>query len=222
MRHNLALFSGVDFDFLVTACATCTSTIKKLWPLMAQQERCSVRDHVARLADRTLDISQFLVDQHIVAGTGHDDGAARTVPVTYHDPCHLKKSLGVSSQPRTLLAAAGGYRLEEMAGADQCCGMGGSFNLKYYEISSRIGAQKRDAILRSGCRVVATSCPACILQISDALSQAGEGVGVRHVIELYAEHLKRDDRDHEEHRHERPGTGIVHGDFPKGCATTRH
>lgn len=193
MRHNLELFPETSFDFLVTACATCTSTIKKLWPLMAQQESRTVRDCVAQLAQKTLDISQFLVDKRIVAETRYDDSEAQPVAVTYHDPCHLKKSLGVSSQPRTLLASAEGYRFEEMTGADQCCGMGGSFNLKYYDISSRIGAQKRAAILRSGCRVVATSCPACMLQISDALSQAGDGVGVRHVIELYAERLKRND-----------------------------
>lgn len=189
--HNLDLFPVESFDFLVTACATCTSTIKKLWPLMAEREDRTIRARAAQLAQKTLDISQFLVNKSIISGARHQDCLAQSVAVAYHDPCHLKKSLGVYTQPRILLQAANGYRLEEMAGADQCCGMGGSFNLKYYDISSRIGAQKRDAIRRSGCHMMATSCPACMLQISDVLSQAGDRVQVRHVIELYAESLKR-------------------------------
>ena len=189
--HNLDLFPIDAFDFLVTACATCTSTIKKLWPLMAERENRSIRNQVAQLAQKTLDISQFLVSKNILQDVRHQGSVAPPVAVAYHDPCHLKKSLGVYTQPRILLQAANGYRLEEMEGADQCCGMGGSFNLKYYDISSRIGAQKREAIRRSGCQVVATSCPACMLQLSDVLSQAGDRVHVRHVIELYAESLKR-------------------------------
>jgi glycolate oxidase iron-sulfur subunit len=111
--------------------------------------------------------------------------------VTYHDPCHLKKSLGVSAQPRAIIKANPNYQLKEMAEADWCCGCGGGFNLKYYDISASIGRRKRKNIVSSGCSVVATGCPACMLQISDMLSQAGDQIKVKHAIEIYAETLRQ-------------------------------
>jgi glycolate oxidase iron-sulfur subunit len=193
LRHNLARFAGEDFDYLVTACATCSSTIKKLWPMMAQDFPAAEQEKVAALADKTLDISQFLVDQAGLAstgGTGASPVQTRAIRLTYHDPCHLKKSLGVAAQPRALVRANPRYELNEMAEADWCCGMGGSFNLQYYDISSSIGGRKRDNIVNSGAQVVATSCPACMLQITDMLSQAGDRVQVKHIMEIYAEGLR--------------------------------
>ncbi len=191
VRHNLARFEEHSFDYLVTACATCTATIKEFWPLMCDDPSAKLKARTRALAEKTLDVSQFLIDLRIVDPGGRDPEAPGAVPVAYHDPCHLKKSLGVFAQPRALLDAAGGCRRTEMQSPDQCCGMGGSFNVKYYGISSRIGGGKRDLIRASGCRVVATACPACMLQLTDALSRAGDAVTVRHVIEIYAESLKR-------------------------------
>lgn len=65
----------------------------------------------------------------------------------------------------------------------------GSFNLRYYEISSSIGRRKVENILRSGCSTVATGCPACMLHITDVLSRIGSGIRVKHTIEIYAEGL---------------------------------
>ena len=137
-----------------------------------------------------MDISQFLVDKVGLTAETHPR-VADQIPLTYHDPCHLKKSLGVAAQPRALLRANPHYDLQEMAEADWCCGMGGSFNLQHYEISASIGRRKRDNILKSGCQVVATGCPACMLQITDMLSQAKARVQVKHAIEIYAEGLKQ-------------------------------
>ena len=79
--------------------------------------------------------------------------------------------------------------LQEMAAPDKCCGMGGSFNLQYYDISRSIGDLKRQDIESSGCRIVATGCPACMAQISDMLSRAGRNIPVKHPIQLYAESI---------------------------------
>ena len=76
-----------------------------------------------------------------------------------------------------------------MPQADACCGMDGSFNLQYYEISSDIGRKKRENIKASGCEVVATGYPACMLQISDDLSRSNDRFAVKHPIEIYAEAL---------------------------------
>ena len=193
VRHNLKLFPPGSFDYLVTACATCTATIKKIWPLLAGDAPAAQQAEIAALAAKTLDISQFLVDNLAITAVGSGISAA-PVPVTYHDPCHLKKSLGVAAQPRALLQAHPGLRLREMAESDWCCGCGGSFNLQNYEISARIGKRKCANILQSGAGVVATGCPACMLQITDLLSQSGARVQVKHVLELYAEALARSDQ----------------------------
>ena len=191
VRLNLELLDdpAAACDYLVTACATCSSTIKKLWPLMMQEAEPALQERVAALAAKTLDISQFLVDKLGVA-PGTPGPEAGSIPLTYHDPCHLKKSLGVAAQPRALLAANPAYSLKEMPESDWCCGCGGSFNLQHYETSTAIGQRKRDNIAASGCQVVATGCPACMLQITDMLSQAGLQVQVKHTVEIYAESLK--------------------------------
>jgi glycolate oxidase iron-sulfur subunit len=81
------------------------------------------------------------------------------------------------------------YELVEMSEADRCCGCGGTFNLYHYDLSKKIGQRKRDNIVASGAQVVATGCPACMMQMTDLLSQNNDSVQVRHCIELYAETL---------------------------------
>lgn len=185
VRRNIRLFQGGRYDCLITACATCTSTIREVWPMMTASDQ-ELHAGARRIAEKTLDISQFLVDR---VGLKASPDNKRGIPVTYHDPCHLKKSLKVWTEPRALINASRGYRLKEMPESDWCCGMGGSFNIQYYGISGRIGDRKRDNIRATGCRIVATGCPACMLQISDTLSRAGDAVQVKHPVELYAESL---------------------------------
>jgi glycolate oxidase iron-sulfur subunit len=183
--HHLDLLKGLKFDYLVTACATCTSTIKKLWPALYQGKGSGTRAFVRELSEKTIDINQFLVNKLSLKETFQGKGK-KSACVSYHDPCHLKKSLGVMEEPRKLIMAAG-HELAEMAGADKCCGMGGSFNLYHYDISSSIGKLKAKNILDTDCSIVATGCPACMMQISDMLAKEESKVKVRHPIELYAE-----------------------------------
>jgi glycolate oxidase iron-sulfur subunit len=155
---------------------------------MLREETAALRARAEKMAAKVLDIHQLLVDEVGLPARERRKGG-EPVAVTYHDPCHLKKSLGVAAQPRAVLAANPDYRLVEMPEADTCCGMGGSFNLQYYDLSAAIGQRKRDNVQASGAAVVATGCPACMLQLSDALSRAGDRVAVRHPLELYAESL---------------------------------
>ena len=75
----------------------------------------------------------------------------------------------------------------EMEKADGCCGSGGSFNLKYYELSRQINRQKTAHIAESGAEVVVVGCPACLMHIKDGLAQDGIAVETRHIVELLAE-----------------------------------
>ena len=190
LRHNVDLFAGGNADYLVTACATCTATIKEIWPVMAASAEPEIREQVEKLASNTLDIHQLLVDKVGLKKSEPDKTDSATV-VTYHDPCHLKKSLGVTSEPRQMIKAANGYRFVEMLESDACCGMGGSFNLQHYDISSRIGRLKQETIRATGCEIAATGCPACMLQISEALSKAGDRIAVKHPVEIFADAINR-------------------------------
>jgi glycolate oxidase iron-sulfur subunit len=190
VRHNLKRFDFRSLDYIVTACATCASTIEKVWPMMCQGLKDHEKMQMLAFSGKVLDIAQLLVDKLSVS----DPVDVRQtidplVNLTYHDPCHLKKSLGVAAQPRILLRGSPRHRFVEMAEADRCCGCGGSFNLRHYDVSASIGQRKRDNIVRPGCKVVATGCPACMLHISDMLSKNRDGVQVKHTIEIYAESL---------------------------------
>lgn len=185
VKCNLELFEKENFDYLLTACATCTATIHELWPMMSGDKTESMQERIAALAAKTMDVNKFMVDVLKVAAPVAGSGTK----VTYHDPCHLKKSMKVFEQPRALLKSCPKVEYVEMAEADRCCGCGGSFNLQHYGLSKDIGEIKRSNIVASGAQVVATGCPACMMQISDMLSQHGDKVAVKHVMEIYAETL---------------------------------
>ncbi|MDO9083036.1 MAG: (Fe-S)-binding protein [Humidesulfovibrio sp.] len=186
VRANLDVFAQGDFDALVTPCATCTSTLKKIWPAMASGMSAKDQQRIAELAAKVVDVNAFVADRLGLTPPEPRPGAAS---VTVHDPCHLKKSLGVSVQPRTVLRMNPAYAVVEMNASDACCGCGGSFTLQHAEISANIGRQKRDNIVGANAQVVATGCPACMLQISDMLSRSGDRIAVRHPMEIYAESL---------------------------------
>jgi len=172
-----------EYQYVITPCATCTSTLKEIWTSMPAKK--GLAERAEPFAAKVMDISQFLVDVIGVTEFPATEGAA----VTYHDPCHLKNSLGVTAQPRTLLKASKGMQFVELNEAGVCCGCGGSFNLQHYDLSRKIGQQKAANIMASGAAVAATSCPACMMQMADQLSQKDSRTSVRHVIEVYADSL---------------------------------
>ena len=121
MAKSLAAFGESSFDYVLTACSSCTSTIKELWPRYAARLG-SVEQHQAEaLAAITMDINEFLVKVLKVEAVESLPGAKT---VTYHDSCHLKKALGLSEEPRTIIKANPNYKLVEMKEADRCCGCG--------------------------------------------------------------------------------------------------
>ncbi len=188
MAVNLERFYAGGLDAVLTVCATCTATIKKLWPIMAGELPPEQRRAALELSAMTMDLSQFLAARGMLSPQPPAPAGGGRL-VTYHDPCHLAGSLGVTAEPRALLARSPGWRLVEMEQPAACCGMGGSFNLAHYDLSREIGLAKVEDIRSVGPAVVATSCPACMTQLTDLLSQTGGGVAVRHVVELYAEGL---------------------------------
>lgn len=186
VRMNLKLFGKGDFDYIITPCGTCTSAFHHVWPLMGTGLSQAERDQIEMLAGKAMDINAFIADK---LGVTEVEPSSDAKKVTIHDPCHLKKSLGVSGQVRTVLKANPNLNVVEMSGSDVCCGCGGSFNLQHYSVSTKIGKKKRDSIAATGAEIVAAGCPACMMQIADMMSQAGDRVAIKHPVELYAQTL---------------------------------
>ncbi len=186
VRLNLQKFAGAGCDYLITPCATCGATIKEIWPKLMQNYSVTEQRQIEVLHEKTIDITAFLLDVLKVSLPSPTEGGKR---ITYHDSCHLKKSLGVTEQPRSILKSLPGWQLVEMPDADKCCGCGGSFTLNHYDLSKKIGQRKRDNIVSVRPEAVATGCPACMMQIMDMLSQNHDSIPVKHVVELYAETL---------------------------------
>ena len=183
---NVEVLQKGTFDYLVTPCGSCTAAIKEWWPELASKAPAEYRAPFRTLASKAMDVNAFLIDALKLEAPPHKANARK---VTYHDPCHLKKSLGVSSQPRAVVKLNPAYELVEMAESDRCCGCGGSFNLYHYDISKGIGRRKRDNVVNSGAGIAASGCPACIMQLTDMLAQHKDSVIVKHPVELYAEAL---------------------------------
>ena len=106
--------------------------------------------------------------------------------MTYHDACHLLRELGVSDQPRRLIRAVRDLDFVEMEAPDTCCGFGGTFSVKYGEISNAILQEKLARIVSSGAEYVIANDSSCRMQISGGLSRASSPVKTMHLAELLA------------------------------------
>ena len=142
-KRVIAAFEG--HDYAVAPSGSCASQIVKHYPtLFAEDDPWRAR--AERLAAKTFEITAFLVDVMGVTTTG----ARFAGTVTYHDSCSGLRDLGIQAQPRQLLAAVEGLRLTEMKDPDVCCGFGGTFAVKYGEISDEIVTRKSECVEEIG------------------------------------------------------------------------
>lgn len=175
-RVNLQSFAG--YDTVVTGCASCTLMLKDYPKLFAgdpEQPAAEV------LAKRVTHISEFVVRSSAkpaMASTGRT-----TSKVTYHSSCHLRAA-GVTKEPRAILANLPGVDFVEMPDADRCAGGAGTYLVKDFATSQQIVERKRRAVEQSGADVVATSCPACMIQLKTGLPKA---VQVKHIAQVLNE-----------------------------------
>jgi L-lactate dehydrogenase complex protein LldE len=137
---------------------------------------------VQSLQKRIWEFSTFLTE---VAGVD-DVGARLEDVVTFHDSCHGLRELGIKDAPRRLLARVRGLELREMQPAEECCGFGGTFAVKFAELSGAMARTKIDAILRTGANTVVALDVSCLMQIQGALSRAGSPVRTMHLAEVLA------------------------------------
>ena len=146
------------------------------------QEVLEWRQRARAVADRTFELSSFLVRVLKV----EDVGARWRGRLTWHDACHALRDLNVHSEPRRLIGQVRGAEFVELENADSCCGFGGTFSVKYPEISVAILDQKIEAIERAGVQAVVSGDASCLMQIGGRLSRKGSSVRAMHLAELLA------------------------------------
>ena len=175
----LDAFGG--YDYVVVPSGSCGGMLKAHMPHLFDDDP-NLRARADALAARTFELVSFLVDVLKL-----DTLSARWTggPVTYHDSCAGLRELGIKEQPRRLLAAVGA-EVKEMAEPEICCGFGGTFCVKYPEISVRMVSDKTRDIVASGAGTVLAGDLGCLLNIAGRLSREGQAVAVRHIAEVLA------------------------------------
>jgi L-lactate dehydrogenase complex protein LldE len=175
----LDAFGG--YDYVVVPSGSCGGMLKHHLPHLFDDDP-NLRARADALAARTFELVSFLTD---VMGAGQLPSQAPSGVVTYHDACSGLRELGVKAQPRQLLAAAG-IDVVEMAEPELCCGFGGTFCVKYPEISVRMVSDKTRDIAATGATTVLAGDLGCLLNIAGRLQREGSRVAVRHVAEVLA------------------------------------
>ena len=186
---NIEALLAERADYVVSACPTCTVAldhefIATFQSLGQSKNMARARELSAKVIDFSTLVKKLVDEGRLTLKEGESLGK-----ITYHDSCHLKRTMHAEQPPRELLAKAG-YELTEMFECDICCGMGGSYSLKLPEVSAPILQRKLKNIKDTGAPVVAMDCPGCVMQIRGGMDQDGAPVQVRHTVELLAERLK--------------------------------
>lgn len=178
-RKVLAEFA--DCDFVVAPSGSCAGMIRTHYPDMFRGQ--PEYEDFCRLAGRTFELTDFLVTQlHVTRVRGRFDGV-----VTYHDSCAGLRELNVKHQPRALLARVPGLTLNEMEGAESCCGFGGTFSVKFGDVSARLADEKCRKVQASGADAVVLGDLGCMLNIEGRLRRIGDHkTRVLHVAEVLA------------------------------------
>ncbi len=185
---NIKALLSADVKYVVSACPTCTAALKYEFVNTLESEgRTEWLPRARELAAKAVDFSSFVV-KLVKEGRLTLREAKGLEKVTYHDSCHLKRTLKVFEEPRALLKKTG-YELTEMAESDNCCGMGGSYTVKQPEISAVILKRKLQNIQDTSAGMVAMDCPGCIMQIRGGFDKEGKTIRVKHTAELIAERL---------------------------------
>ncbi len=174
--QNMNTFEEVQADKIVVACASCGSMLKEYYPYIFNGTEHEER--AIKFAKKIIDISELLV------GEIHRLKKQNTAKsVTFHDPCHLKRGMGVHAEPREIIKQ-NGYELIEMNEADRCCGFSGSFSFKYPELSDVILKRKIENALSTGAEAIVTGCPGCIMQLKSGVERVGAKLKVQHLVDL--------------------------------------
>lgn len=183
--QNIHAIDPAKYDYIVCSCPSCASHLKHYPEIFGSGDSDGLL--ADRFADKIIDISSFLND---VLEMTEDDFETGGPKATYHAPCHLCRGLDVHDAPREIMTKSG---LEYVPCKEEevCCGFGGSYSVKFPEISQQILKNKLDNIEATGAEMIITDCPGCVMQIRGGMAKRGSNVVVRHMTEVLAERRKK-------------------------------
>jgi L-lactate dehydrogenase complex protein LldE len=170
-------------EYIVAPSGSCTSMVKIFYPEIVLNHNLSELLH--EVVSKTYEFSEFLVN---VMGIT-DLGARFPHKVTYHDACHLLRELKVKHPPRELIRHVRDIQFVEMENSEDCCGFGGTFSVKFPEISTAMAEDKARAIVASGAEYVVANDSSCLMQIAGYLSRKGLAAKPLHLAELLGENM---------------------------------
>lgn len=178
-EHFLRCFG--EAELIVVPSGSCAAMVKVFYRELFQGS--PLADDAAAIGERTYEFSTLLVDKLRVT----DVGAALSRRATFHDGCHGLRELGVKQAPRTLLEHVQGLELIEMDEAESCCGFGGTFSVKFPQISTAMAEVKMLSIDQTGVDCVISNDPSCLMQLQGYLSRQGRSVDCLHLAEVLAQ-----------------------------------
>jgi L-lactate dehydrogenase complex protein LldE len=175
-RRTIPLFR--DSEHVVVPSGSCAWMVKHEYPGLVKDS--PLRAEAEGLASRTYELSQFLVG---VLGTTRFRSAVAG-RVTYHDSCHLRRGLGESESPRTLLRNLQGAEFVELPASDECCGFGGSFAVRLPEVSTSIVDKKLAGVEATGASCLVACDAGCLMQIGGRLRRRQSPIRAVHLAEI--------------------------------------
>jgi L-lactate dehydrogenase complex protein LldE len=172
-----------DYDAIVVPSASCAGAIRHQHTMIARAAKDdALATEAQRAADKTYDLSEFLVDVMNV----DDVGAYFPHRVTYHPTCHSLRMLKVGDRPLRLLRNVRGIELTELPRQEECCGFGGTFSLKNPDVSAAMLADKMEAVIETGAEVLCAGDRSCLMHIGGGLERIRAGVRTLHLAEILA------------------------------------
>jgi L-lactate dehydrogenase complex protein LldE len=182
-EHYVEVFEKERADFIVAPSGSCTAMVRNFYhELFHGPGDAAWRERFNRVQPRLREFSEFITRELGV----EDVGARFPAKVAYHDACHLLRELGIAEGPRRLIRSVRDLEYVELEAPDTCCGFGGTFSVKYAEISNAILGEKLSRIARSGADYIVANDSSCLMQIAGGLSRAGSPVKTMHLAELLA------------------------------------
>lgn len=176
----IEIFEETDAEAIVSPSGSCTAMVKHFYELFSDDENW--RERAEKIAAKTHEFSAFLVNTLKIENVG----ASYKGRVTWHDACHGLRDLNIRREPRKLLENVENAEFIEMAGADVCCGFGGTFSVKYPEISAAILDNKIEAIEKTNVQAVISCDASCLMQIGGRLSRKNSRIKAVHIAEILA------------------------------------
>jgi L-lactate dehydrogenase complex protein LldE len=169
------------YDYVVAPSGSCAGMLKTHYPELFEGD-AAWASGAEKFCAKSYELVSFLVDVlKVEKVTAAFEGA-----VTYHDSCSGLRELGIKAQPRKLLAGVQGLKLAEMHDADVCCGFGGTFCVKYPDISNTIVTKKAEHIAATGADTLLAGDLGCLMNMAGRLQRLGKPVKARHIAEVLA------------------------------------